>query len=322
MRSTTWLVLLRLFSCLFLCLFLAQGQATAEDEAGASAPPVLEYPASRESARWIELPGGTSVAVDRGAEWRGVRVYLALTWHLVAVDARTEKVLWDRDVSAFWNVLTFAEAPLEGGARAWVVELRPGGRDEARRSLRAWYRLDDGQPVEVPGQEDVPNGERFQPRAEAGGDQSRVAERFHLLVVTPGGWQAVRERLWGGEGAPDLGPIDFEHEVVLVVSDGNAWNCNGVRAVAAFEDERRILVRTQPSYFQTMDGGMKVRPWGVFVLPRREGKAYAVERNTQSLIGGPPLWKETWRAATLPAPEHELDLLPAASATPHEGWEK
>ena len=71
-------------------------------------PPVVTYGTSRESKEWIEI-GGSSVAIDHGAEWHGVLVYLSLTFDLVAVDPKTKKAIWHADVGAFWNGFTFKE---------------------------------------------------------------------------------------------------------------------------------------------------------------------------------------------------------------------
>ncbi|MDA1194058.1 MAG: hypothetical protein O2894_02640 [Planctomycetota bacterium] len=57
------------------------------------------------------------------------------------------------------------------------------------------------------------------------------------------------------------------------------------------------------------------------MLPRRATKTYRLERNTQGLIGGPPIWRETW-SGRLGEPAKELSDLPPQATTAHEGWTK
>ena len=79
---------------------------------------------------------------------------------------------------------------------------------------------------------------------------------------------------------------------------GEIVNCSGIDA-SAWEDDQRILVRLREHWFQTEGpdgGGQKVRPFGIFVLPKREPfKPVVLERNYQNLIGAPPIWKEQGR---------------------------
>ena len=118
-----------------------------------------------------------------------------------------------------------------------------------------------------------------------------------------------------------LGAVDFDKEVVVLIASGNSWNCDGITLVSAHENDDRLLVRTGRKTYQTMNGGQKTRPWGVFVLPRHAAKAYVFERNAQNLIGGPPLWRESYRAR-IADPKVELKDLPAQATTPHRGWER
>jgi hypothetical protein len=104
--------------------------------------------------------------------------------------------------------------------------------------------------------------------------------------------------MFAGMKVPALGEIDFAKSLVLVIASGDSWNCNGFEALA-WEDDERILVRLHALTFQTEGpggGGERVRPYGIFVIPRGDPfKPVIVERNTQGLINGPPLWKEVCR---------------------------
>jgi hypothetical protein len=68
------------------------------------------------------------------------------------------------------------------------------------------------------------------------------------------------------------------------------------------ENDKRILLRLERSSYQTLGAAHEEYPYGLIVLPRREGKPYILEYNTQSYIGGPPIWKEFTRL-TLAKPE-------------------
>jgi hypothetical protein len=284
-------------------------------------PPSVDHSGDRESSTWIDLPNGARVAVGKGVEWQGVRVHLALTWHLVAVDVATDKVLWHHNTSAFWNEVGFREVETTDGAKVMAVELKPGRRARRGSHLRQYHDLKTGAKLEVPGGPEAPAGTLFLPRRAWEGEQSAVAKRFGVLVTSREDWAAVRQHVWGPDAAEAPEAVDFEKEVVLLLSQGNAWNCNALFCVGCWEDEQRILVRTDRRTFQTINGGQKTRPWGACVLPRREGKAYVVELDAQGLIGGPAIWKETWRTDRLPQPGTAKASLPPRSTEPHGGWE-
>lgn len=308
------------------CFAVSPARVRAEDEAPRPPapppvrPPSVDHSGSRESSTWIELPNGTRVAVGKGVEWQGVRVHLALTWHLVAVDVETGKVLWDRDTSAFWNEVGFKEVETTDGRKVQAVELKPGRRNRRGSQLRQYHDLRTGAKLEVPGGPEGPSGTPFPPRKAWEGEQSQVGEAFSVLVTSAVDWKAVREHVWGPDATQAPDAVDFEKEVVYLTSNGDGWNCSAIFPVGCWEDEHRILVRTDRRCFQTIGGGKKTRPWGAFVLPRRKDKAYVVEVDAQGLIGGPAIWKEIWRADAVPAGPAAKQLPPRASA-PHEGWE-
>jgi hypothetical protein len=306
-------------------VLVAVAPAWPEEEGAAeqpAKPPVMTLGGSRSSSTWTELPSGTSVAVGKGVEWRGVRIHMALTWHLVAVDVKTGKVMWDRSVSAFWNEVGFAQVEKKDGAKVWAVDLRPGPRARRGHALHAYHDLATGEVVTPPGQTPAPDGEVIALRKTWHGAQSKVAKGFHFIVASEATWKVVRQHLWGEEVPFDLGRIDFERTVLLLISDGNSYNTDGVTCVGCWESDERILVRTDRVTYQTMGGAKRTRPWGAFVLPLRMKKPYVVERNVQGLIGGPPIWEERWRWLLPEIEKRPLVNLPPQSETPHEGWER
>jgi hypothetical protein len=290
---------------LILSILLAIGAApaalTAQD------PPIVRYGPTRESKAWIDTTQGR-MAVDEGAEWQGVKVYLSLTWDLVAVDSATSKTLWCHSVGAFWNELTFKElGGAEGSSKRWAVELRPGARATEGRELRQYHDLTRGALIAGAGSE--PAGKRVLPlTAWTGGDVADPAP-LRTLIAEERDWQdAVLKRYFAPPvKAPAFGTIDFVNNVALVIMDGDAFNCRGMDA-EVWEDDTRILVRLRRRSFQTMSrgegsngGARKHRPFGIFLLPRRDPwKLVIVENNVQGLIGGPPIWKESARFTRLP----------------------
>ncbi|HKS17134.1 MAG TPA: hypothetical protein VJU16_07460, partial [Planctomycetota bacterium] len=119
--------------------------------------------------------------------------------------------------------------------------------------------------------------------------------------------------LFEGTGFADMGKYhkpDFTKEIVVVISDGDAWNCDGIGVESAFRDDKRILVRLVHRMCQTEGEGNRVRPFGIFVLPRKDGEAIHFERNVQRYIGGPPIWKEIGRLERPRDPAKELEGVP------------
>lgn len=300
--------------------------------AGESAPPAnaqqdeggfpsVTYGRSRASRDWVTLRNGARVAVDDGVEWEGTRVYLSLTWDLVAVEAASGATRWSRHVSAYWNRLSIA-AVGEGDARRLVVELRPYESVDGATLRVERYDLLTGEEIETP--VPSPDGAAVGVRSVAG-HESRIARPFSALIGTPRGYAALIEAMFGAEIAPELPAIDFRAEVLFVTSAGDATNCNGFVPVGAWEDDRRVLLRYDGLYFQTAafvsgfgddeeegsgpGGARPSRPYGMFVLPRAD-KTYVIEKDVQNLIGGPSIWKERFRAEGVPAPDDELARVP------------
>ena len=284
-------------------------------------PPPITYPGRRTSQTWIETPDGTRVAVGKGLEFRGVKVYLSLLWDLIGVDNKTGTVLYKKNVGAFWNRLGFKQVTLEDGKQVWAVELSPGARSQAAEK-RQYHDLRTGKKLALAGPKALPSGKRLKPRLTWSGAHSRIPKAFHLLVSTPKQWETLTTQMFEAADRKRFTPVDFSKEVVLVVSRGDGWNCRGIGVEAVYEDDVRVLVRTDRQTFQTMNGAQQARPYGLFVLPRREKKAYVIERNRQGLIGGPPLWTESWRLERIKKPAGALADLPAASDVRHDAWEK
>jgi hypothetical protein len=291
-----------------------------EEPAPAPEPPTLQYRGNRASRAWVSMPGGTQVAVDEGVEWEGVTVYLSLTWDLVAVESDSGTTLWGHSVGAFWNRIAIVRAENASGEEVWAVELQPGAGARQGVGQRQLYELRTGARIAIP--EKAPPGTPFTPRREAGGPDADMGVEFTLLISTRENYALALARLLGGRTVPGLpGPdeVDFDREVVLVRAEGTGWNSRGLVSREAYESDDRILLRIDNRFYQTMGGGDRVTPFGVFVLPRAVKKPYVLERDEQGLIGGPPIWKEIHRFEGLQDPDQELHPIPTSDRPLEEG---
>lgn len=254
--------------------------------------PVVTYPANRTSTAWVDT-GHARVAVDHGATWQGATVYLSLTWDLVAVDAASGKTRWARDVGAFWNALTFCELDDPAGGRAWAVELRSndGG------SERQYHDLRTGKPIHVPA---VPQGQPVPLLGAWHGANSKLAAPLRRIVADQATYHSqVLVPMFGDlKARPDLAAIDWSRQVVVAIADGPSWNSDGYGA-ELFDCGEHLLLRLHDHSYQTEGpdgGGVRVQPWGLFVLPRRTPMpTVVVQHNAQNLIGGPARWRELCR---------------------------
>lgn len=285
------------------CLAAAPQAQEAEKK-----PPSITYGSRRESKAWVKKPDGVSVAVDDGITWKGVTVYLSLTGDLVAVDEKSKETLWAKSVGAFWNRVTFFETSRAGG-RFWAVELRPGPGETEGKDLVQLHDRRTGEIFRT--SEEKPGGVKIELRKVKSGSPSRIAKAFTVIVSTQENWHELRRRMFahpvglGGDVEPD-----FDKEILLVVSDGDTSNCRGIGAESVHRDDKRILLRLQRETYQTIGEGKRERPYGLFILPRKDGESIHFERNVQRFIGGPPIWKEAGKLERPKDSAKELDGVP------------
>ncbi len=283
-------------------------------------PPPVEVPASRSSQTWVTKPDGSRVAVGKGREFEGVRVHLSLLWDLIGVDVKTGKTLYAVNVGAFWNAYGFKQITVKG-KQITAIELAPGSRARAGKDKRQYHDLRTGAKLVPDGTKAPDLGTPIKLRAVWSGRDALVEKPVRRLATTQANWDTLRTHVFGEKPPAVLGAIDFDKEVVVLLCSGNSWNCDGITLVSAHANDARLLIRTGRTTYQTMGGGRKTRPWGVFVLPREPKKTYVFERNAQNLIGGPPLWRESYRAR-ITSPPAELKDLPPRAKTPHRGWDR
>jgi hypothetical protein len=143
----------------------------------------------------------------------------------------------------------------------------------------------------------------FDPLVSLHGARSSVAKLRYERITTKKDWDKLWSEHTAGSGAKNhvvhssTPTIDFKRCMVVAVFSGPAWNCDG-HYVKSTSDEGSFLRMRFDSYtYQTAGpdgGGQRVRPFGIWVLPRSV-KAIILEENTQGLIGKPPIWKERKR---------------------------
>jgi hypothetical protein len=99
-----------------------------------------------------------------------------------------------------------------------------------------------------------------------------------------------------GNGWALIPEIDFELCEVIAKFRGESGNSNGEYVVAIEEFTDHMRLRFDSSTYQTMSldgsgGGVSVTPFGIWVLPRVNGKKRVIEENVQGLLGEPPIWE-------------------------------
>jgi hypothetical protein len=255
--------------------------------------PQIVYPLSRSSAKFVDTPHGFQVAVDEGVEWQGKCAYLSLTFDLVVVDTKTKKTLWSANVGAFWDTLTFADRAAAGAPPRWAVVLR----SSRHPALAQDYDLESGKKGQLHGEAATPPGRPLVVRKSWSGSAGVSDEKTYRLMASAPEWSKLRTELFGQmpTDIPVADDVDFTKEMLLVCYAGKAINWRAISVELAIEDEVRLLLRLNRATYQSEGGVGQEHPYGLFVLPRCQGKPIVLEYNRQGLIGGPPLWKEFTR---------------------------
>jgi antitoxin component YwqK of YwqJK toxin-antitoxin module len=300
---------------------------------GEDPPPSITYPNTRVSRQWIDV-NGVNLPVDDGIEWQGVKVYLSDST-LIGVDTKGasggKTALWSAETSAFWNTLKIVEVEAQKDKKVWAVEMRARTEDDPLQKAVEYRELKTGKKIELPASR--PTGVSLMP-VRSLGTRCSVATPFFALVTTQENFEKVWQRLNGpsdpivreefseprppqaGEGLLERErkpTVDFSKDVVLVYCIGDSANSSGISAEECYQDEKRILLRTQLHGFQTTGSWVFTRECSLFALPRLDGVAYVLEHNRQNYIGGPPMWTEMFRVAKIGDTSCELDAMPPVS---------
>ena len=256
-------------------------------------PPVLRQ-GVRRSNKWIKLPSGSSVAVDVSVTGDGVRVYNALTWHLVAVDENDDtKVLWDKSASAFWDKMDIEQIEIEGqDEKAWAVVMRSSRYEQ----FAEFHDLHTGELIKLVGEEPA-DGNSVTLAQTASGSGGKRDEPLYELVGSAERWQKIYAEIFAGQDTPadSIKDVDFTQHAIVVYYAGKATNCRGFSVAGAFETEDELLLRVFARTYQSHGNPPAEHPFGIFVVPRMTEKPYVIETDRQGLIGGPEIWKESRR---------------------------
>lgn len=289
-------------------------------------PPSIEYPNVRKSTVGIDA-GGINVAVDKGIEWQGVKVYLSLTFDLLGVDSQSGKTIWHHDAGAFWTGMAIKQMEI-AGEKIWAVELHGTADDDPADKKFDYYELKTGMQIKLTPPK--PSGVPLLAVRTITSDCA-ISRPFYALISTQEGFDKVWKRLNGrpdrvlqedrghpyppspAEGyAEEFRPpdVDFTKSVVLVCATGDSINTSDFSAEEAYEDDNRVLLRVKLNGFQTGPFGVFRRNCNCFVLPRQTNKIYVLQQDASRVINGPPLWREQMRVEKLTDGSHELDAMP------------
>jgi hypothetical protein len=177
-------------------------------------------------------------------------------------------------------------------------------------TLVAWMSNGQGAPNEVPTQTTPAT-----PLMTLYGKHSGIKEPKLVRITSEKEWND----LWSAhQTAPsdrricDLNDLrfDFNQVMVIAVFQGDGAFCRGYEFHSITEDQRRIVLRVHPLYFQLMPavaarGGKLLgsQAWGVFVLPQ-SNKAIVLERDDRAMITSPPKWVR-WTTFPPTSPQSE-----------------
>jgi hypothetical protein len=121
-------------------------------------------------------------------------------------------------------------------------------------------------------------------------ERIRRSREMNTLWIDLLGDEADRKpELYRRKPAPDFG----KEELICIVQ-GNRQNCNGLYVREVDENDERIRIRYDQMSYQTVNRVDEARPF-LLLTVRQSKKPIVVEENVQSLIHGPPKWKERAR---------------------------
>lgn len=254
--------------------------------------PSITYGSARRGAEWVETGRGARVCVDDGIEYDGVKYYLSLSGDLLAVDQESSKTIWSNRSSAFWNHLAIEKIETKTDEQAEersVVALR-NKRDDRYREFVQHFDLKTGEELKTEKTESL--GIQLELKKTWTGNDSGFEKRVFEVLETEEAWlEFLSENLEDCKADLPEKAFDSANEMIVVIAYGEVTNCRGISITEAYENDERILIRLFNHSYQTVGGAAPEYPYGVFVLPKRQGKKYVFETNRQSYIGGPAIWK-------------------------------
>jgi hypothetical protein len=140
----------------------------------------------------------------------------------------------------------------------------------------------------------------FAPFVTWSGPDSCISTSTFTRATNEAQWQAMWAAHIGAAakvnnvGQLFMPKVNFDRCMVVAAFRGDGHNSNGYFVVEAIDEPDRVVLRLDEQTYQTAgpDGGaVKVRPYGIFVLPR-SNKSVVIEENVQGIKDRPATWKE------------------------------
>ncbi len=149
------------------------------------------------------------------------------------------------------------------------------------------------------------------PLVSLAGSHSLVAKPRVEVISDATRWEAVWKEHMGeklektAHGFDVIPHVDFSRCMVFAAFAGSSNNGAGYEVVEVLTRDHQTVIRYDRTGFQTAsfdgaDHGVKTSDYGFAVLTR-SALPLTLEENTQSLIGGPPIWTERQKMPALPA---------------------
>lgn len=123
--------------------------------------------------------------------------------------------------------------------------------------------------------------------ASYGGDNC-VADIAQLRVIeSVRGWRATWKKINPKAKIPEFDP---QKNVALVAFLGQSVNTYKVSALSLKCDDEKMTIRLKKNSYQTIGGWNRVKPWGLFVFPRK-AKRLLVDFDVNRYTYAPSKWK-------------------------------
>jgi hypothetical protein len=135
------------------------------------------------------------------------------------------------------------------------------------------------------------------------GSDSKITKSRRLRITTAREWAAVwaEHQTGSADGRPTAAALDLDFDKVMVIAlfGGECSFQDHYSCLSVTERSDRLVIRVDEHPFQVAANAAlpRLRPWGVFVLPRSD-KRIVLETDRRTLIQDPPRWRE-W--ASFPA---------------------
>jgi hypothetical protein len=125
------------------------------------------------------------------------------------------------------------------------------------------------------------SGRKITPTMFWTGSDSRFERRDYQRIEKTSNWEPLWYEHAGvpkdevqGKPAPQ---IDFEKQMVIAVTLGKSYNCEGIRLLSVTEDSASITIKYYCARYNKLIDVDDVTPFGFVILPRSSKKVVLVE---------------------------------------------